>query len=158
MQEDSFDRLFFFRDFRPDQRDLLRPLFTSCTNEAGDLVFEQDQPAEYLYLVLDGEVTVYFKPDDGPPLIVARVRPEGAVGWSAALGSSRYTSSAVCATPCQMLRVRGVDLRAFCEQHPETGTLVLERLAAGISERLRSTHNHVVALLEQGLNTGFNSQ
>jgi NTE family protein len=129
-------------------------MFYPCDYSIGDVIFEQGDLAEYLYLVVEGEVLVRFKPDDGPALTVARVRPQGVVGWSAALGSPEYTSSAVCSEDSQMLRVRGEDLRELCEKYPEAGTLVLERLAAVIAERLRNTHDYVMAMLEQGLHLG----
>lgn len=146
-----FDQLSIFQDFSPAQRQLLQPLFLICNQPAGTVIFEQGDPAEYLYLVLEGEVHVRFKPDDGPALTVARVRPEGVVGWSAALGSPAYTSAAICITDCQMLCISGEDLQQFCQCHPDAGSLLLERLATVIAERLRNTHQHVIALLEQGL-------
>lgn len=151
MLDNLFDRLNLFQDLTSDQRDLLRPLFVPSQEDLGTIIFEQGDPAEYLYLVVEGEVSVRFKPDDGPALVVARVRPEGVVGWSAALGSPAYTSAAVCTMPCLLLRIRGVDLRGLYEQYPATGSIVLERIAAVISERLRGTHDRVIALLEQGL-------
>jgi hypothetical protein len=50
-----------------------------------------------------------------------------------------------------MLRVRNSDLRQLCENYPETGLLFLDRLAAMIAERLRTTHPQLVTMLEQGL-------
>ncbi|MGB9521965.1 MAG: Crp/Fnr family transcriptional regulator, partial [Anaerolineales bacterium] len=113
--------------------------------------FEQGESAENLYLVVSGEVIVRYKPEDGPELIVARVKQGGIVGWSAALGSRHYTSGAICGCDSQLLCVRGEDLRSLCNRYPDTGVLVLERLADVIAERLNSTHAEVVKLLKQGL-------
>ena len=152
-----FSQVILFQDFTPEQVALVEPLFTSIWIETGTVIIEQGDPAEYLYLVVEGEVVVRFKPDDGPPLVVAHVRPEGVVGWSAALRSTTYTSAAISATPCKMLRVLGVDLRALCEEHPVTGTRILERLATKLTERLHSSQESVVAMLEQGLHTSLNN-
>jgi CRP/FNR family transcriptional regulator, cyclic AMP receptor protein len=146
-----FNEMVIFQDFNQEQRDILRPLFLLTFAPAGIVIFEQDQPADFLYLVAQGEVHIRFKPEDGPALTVARVRPEGVAGWSAAIGSPRYTSSAVCATDSQMLRVRSQDLRRLCERDPQTGDMLLEKLAAIVAERLRNTHPHILALLQQGL-------
>lgn len=151
MPMELFDRLYLFRNLDPIQRDIIRSIFVPCDYQSGTVIFEQGEVTDYLYLIIDGEVVVSFKPDDGPALTVAKVHEEGVVGWSAALGSPSYTSSAACSTNCQMLRVRGTDLRNLCEKYPETGALVLERLATVIAERLRNTHEHVIALLERGL-------
>jgi CRP-like cAMP-binding protein len=119
------------------------------------ILFEQGEIALHLYLVVSGEVNVYYKPDDGPALVVSRVRgqpgQEGVVGWSAAIGSPTYTSAAECSTACAMLRIRTDDLRSFCLRNPRAGARLLDRLAAMIVERMRNTHGHVLTLLEQGL-------
>jgi len=151
MYSDLFKDLSLFKDFNTAQCNVVRPLFLPRHEPAGTVIFEQGDPAQYLYIVVEGEINIRFKPDDGPAIIVARVRREGVVGWSAALGSPAYTSAAICTTECQMLRVSSQDLRQLCEQDPETATLLLERLAAVIAERLRNTHHHIIALLEQGL-------
>jgi CRP-like cAMP-binding protein len=150
--DDIFANLFLFEGLTAAQRDVLRPLFDPCDCYAGTILFEQGDPADHLFAVVTGEVVVTFKPDDAPTLIVARVQPGSIVGWSAVLGSRCYTSSAECTQYTQLLRVRGSDLRRLCIQHPETGVQVLDRLAAVIAERLRSTHDMVLSLLQLGMN------
>ncbi len=140
-----------FQGFSQEQIARIRPLFLLFYAPAGTVVFEQGETAENLYVLINGEVAIRYKPDDGPEGVIAHVRPEGVVGWSAALGNPRYTSSAVCTSDCQMLRVRNSDLRQLCENYPETGVLFLDRLAAMIAERLRTTHPQLMELLEQGL-------
>lgn len=151
MNGDVFEVLQIFKGLSAEQNRLLRSLFVPCDVYANDRIFAQDSPADYLYIVVTGEVVVNFKPYDGPVITVARVQPGGVVGWSAALGSRSYTSSADAATYSQLLRVRGADLRALCKQVPELGEIVLDRLASLIAERLRNTHDHVLELLRTGL-------
>jgi CRP/FNR family cyclic AMP-dependent transcriptional regulator len=153
MDTDTFPSIFLFHDLPAPHMEQLTPLFMPCEFIADSVLFEQGDPAEHLYAVVNGEVVVSFKPDDGPSITVARVRPGSIVGWSAALGSRRYTSSAICTTYTQLLRVRGDDLRRLCLQHPDTGTIILDRLATVIAERLHSTHDLVLSLLQLGLNT-----
>jgi CRP-like cAMP-binding protein len=153
MDTDEYTDLFLFRDLAPEHLDLLQPLFIPCEFSAEAVLFEQGDPAENLFAVVSGEVVVNFKPDDGPVIVVARVQPGSIVGWSAALGSRRYTSSGVCTTMTHLLRVRGDDLRRLCLQHPKTGDVILDRLATVIAERLHSTHDLVLSLLQLGLTT-----
>lgn len=155
MAVNFFDQIHLFDGLTPMQSAIVCQLFVPVEEYAGSVIFEQGDPAEYLFIVAEGEVLIRYKPDDGPMLIIARIRPDGVVGWSAALGSPNYTSSAVCASPTRLLRVSGADLRDLCERHPEIGSLVLERLAAVIAKRLRNTHVHVVALLEKGMGYGL---
>jgi CRP-like cAMP-binding protein len=153
-ETDFFDHLPLFDGLSQEQCVLLQEIFAPCSYEADRMLFEQGDPAEHLYIVTQGEIIVNFKPEDGPALTVARVLRNGVVGWSAALGSRTYTSGAQCTEEARLLRVRGADLRRLCEQHPETGVLILDRLATVIAQRLRNTHDQVVALLELGLRNG----
>ena len=157
MPGDIFEQLSIFQDLSPAQIELLRPMFVPCDHNTGSMLFEQGDPAVYLYLVIGGEVTIRYKPDDGPPITVSRVHSGGVVGWSAILGNRQYTSGAICTDYTQMLRVNGRDIRSLCEEQPETGILLLERLAWVIAERLRNTHEQVIELLKQGMHIGIPS-
>lgn len=153
MDTETFPSLFLFQELSTEHLELLSPLFVPCDFATDAVLFEQGDPAEHLFAVVSGEVVINFKPDDGPLIIVARVQPGSIVGWSAALGSRCYTSSAVCTTYTQLLRVRGDDLRRLCLQHPNTGTVFLDRLATVIAERIHSTHDLILSLLQLGLTT-----
>jgi CRP/FNR family transcriptional regulator, cyclic AMP receptor protein len=144
----GLDQLSVFQGFDPDQLVLLRQLFMFFFMPKGTLIFEQGDAAEYFYILVDGEVDIRYKPDDGPPLVITHVRPEGVVGWSAAIGNPEYTSSAICSLDSKILRVRGLNLRKFYEMEPQTGAMFLEKLATLIEARLRSTHPQLMDLLE----------
>jgi CRP-like cAMP-binding protein len=116
-------------------------------------IFAQGSPAIYLYIVVAGEVLVEFKPYDAPPMVIARVKPGGIFGWSAALGNTAYTSGAVSTTFTQVLRVQGEDLRALCEHNQDIADIILQRLADVIAER-HNVHPQVMAILENGLRNG----
>ncbi len=156
MFDEIFDQLPIFEGMDTAQRTLFRKYFVFCDCTADDIIFEQGAPADFLYVVIEGEVSVRFKPDDGPELVVSRIKANGVFGWSAAFGSGTYTSGAICEEPTTLLSVRGTDLKMLRENHPETGILILERLATIVNERIENEGHHlqVVALLEHGLKNG----
>ncbi len=151
MSRHPFDDLPIFQDLDQEEREILYPLFLFSLLPAGTILFDQGDQAECLYIVIDGEVVIRYKPDDGPALVVTHVKSNGVVGWSAAIGSPAYTSSAACAKDSELLCIHTRDLRRLCEYHPHTGALLLERLANIVAERLRITHGQIMALLEQGM-------
>ena len=151
MCEEFFDRLPLFQGMSAAQKEILRPLFVLCQEEAEVVIFEQGAPAENLYIVVEGEIDIVYKPEDGPAIVIGHIHPNGVVGWSAALCSPKYTSAAMCVTDCTMLRISGRDLRSLCEQYPDTGMILLDRLAAVVAERSQHAHPQVMALLEAGL-------
>jgi CRP-like cAMP-binding protein len=156
MLEKIFDQLTIFDGMDHAQRTLLRKYFVVCECIDDEIIFVQGACAEFLYVVVNGEVAVRFKPDDGPELVVSRIKEGEVFGWSAAFGSGTYTSGAVCTRKSVLLRVRGRDLKMLRENHPETGILILRRLAAIVAKRIENIdeHSQVLALLEHGLKNG----
>jgi CRP/FNR family cyclic AMP-dependent transcriptional regulator len=148
---DVMEELAFFEGLSTADIKLLMPYFNSQLYPASTIVFEQGDIAEFLYLVVKGEVLIRYKPDDGPMMIVTRVQPGGVFGWSAALGNVDYTSGAMCTTDCEVLQVRGKDLRSICEKHPGVGKVILDCLANVISERWQSRRTQVTSMLARGV-------
>jgi CRP-like cAMP-binding protein len=152
MSTDLIEQFALIEDFTEDQVEMLRPLIFDVKYEEDQVIFSQGDRADYLYFVLDGSVSIQFKPEDGPVLTVSKVQKGGVFGWSSALGSEQYTSSAVCTESGHFIRLEGVELKILCQEHPETGILILNKLAGVIAQRLRGTHDQVVELLHRGLN------
>jgi CRP-like cAMP-binding protein len=152
MNTDLLNRFALIEGFTEDQINLLHPLIDDVTFEADQVIFDQGDQANFLYFVLEGKVSIRFNPEDGPVLSVAEVDEGDVFGWSAAMGSDSYTSSAICTEGGVFIRMKGEELKNLCQEHPETGILILNRLAGVIAQRLRGTHEKVVELLHQGLN------
>jgi CRP-like cAMP-binding protein len=133
------------------QINLILPILETCVLPENSMVFQQGQDALFLYILTIGEVVVRYKPYDGDELTIAHVCPEGVFGWSAALRRPTYTSSAYCLADSKAVRIRVDRLQRFCERNHDLGMILLDRLASGIAERLRSTHDEVLDLLTRGL-------
>lgn len=131
---------------------LVADQFSTAAFDAGETVFDQGAPANRVYIVANGKVVIRFKPYDGDLLDVSEIEKDGIFGWSSVLGRKRYTSSAVCLEDTETFWIRGDVLRELAEDHPETGVIILERLAEVIAQRLQSTHKHVVQLISSGIN------
>lgn len=121
---------------------------------SGDVIFGQGDPADRLYLLVSGEVEIQYHPPDGGPLTVTVIKSDGVFGWSAMLGRKMYTSSAICVQDSRALWISGDALRELCEQHPQTGVMIVERLAEVIAGRLSSTREVVANLLHNGVGNG----
>jgi len=146
-------QLTLFHDFSPEQLEQIQSFVEIGKYPKDQVIFEQGDQAQHLYVVISGEVIVRFKPYDGPDITVSHITPGGVFGWSAALGRSAYTSGAITTAATEIFRFRAKDLHKLCENNPEMGSIILDRLAAVIAERLRSTHKQVLALLTQAVNS-----
>lgn len=151
MNFERYASLAFFKGLDAEDLSALAPFFTSVTYVAGTAIFQQGDRAENLYLVARGEVTIRYKPVDGPVMTVTRVQPGGVFGWSAAVGNLTYTSGAICSLDSEILRVRGEELRRLCEQNPHIGNVLLDRLSLVVAERQKSQPEQVSSILARGM-------
>jgi len=151
MNLEKYSHLAFFNGLCAPDLQLLGPYFAPQTWVAGTVLFDQGDYAEYLYLVVRGEVAIRYKPEDGPAMTMARVQPGGIFGWSAAMNNPCYTSGAACTLDSEVLRIRGIDLRMICEKHPALGKVILDRLASVIAERKRNQQGQVTSMLASGM-------
>jgi CRP-like cAMP-binding protein len=151
MVAQDLSHLSLFQGLNPAQLALIEPLLEVCDYTRDTVIFEQDDPAQFLYIVSRGEVVVLYKAYDGPVITVARVGVGGVFGWSSALGRTTYSSGAVCSQDTMVYRVSGKGLQRLCDQVPETGIIILERLANLIDERLCNTHSQIMDILTHGV-------
>lgn len=145
------NRVAIFKELDEEQIRLLKPLFETYSCKPGTVIFQQGEPADYLYLVIAGKVDMSYKPYDGVPITVSHVGRGGLFGWSAVVGSMTYTSTAIAIEDLESFRIHGRDLRTFCREHPEAGRDILERLADGVSSRWLDAHKQVQSILFQGI-------
>jgi CRP-like cAMP-binding protein len=131
--------------------ELLKPLVEPFSCRAGVTVLEQGAQAEYLYLILNGKAEVSFKPYDGTSITVSHVKQNGLFGWSAVVGSDKYTSSTTAIEDLEAVRIRGSELRRLCMDHPEAGKAILERLASTVSSRWKDAHEQVKSIILSGM-------
>jgi CRP-like cAMP-binding protein len=151
MFQQEYANLSVFNGLDPAQIKELSRFLEEVSFSQGQVIFQQDEVAHSLYILLNGLVLVRYKPYDGPPLTVARIAPGDVFGWSAALGHDVYTSSAEAAEQGCAYRIRTEDLQHLCDANPEAGGRLLEGLAGVIAERLRNTHGLILGLLNQGV-------
>jgi CRP/FNR family cyclic AMP-dependent transcriptional regulator len=136
-----------FQDLDPAQADLLKPLFEQFFCPADTVIFEQGAPATHLYLLIKGEVEIRYKPYDGPPITLTHLREGDVFGWSAVVGSPYYTSSIISETQIESIRIQGNQLLKLFRDAPETGKIVMDRLARVVSPRWENAYAQVQSLL-----------
>jgi CRP-like cAMP-binding protein len=115
------------------------------------VIFEQGQPAAFLYLLLSGTVGIQYKPEDGPPISITRLKSGDIFGWSAAIGSPVYTSATRSLEPVTALRIRAEDLKQMRQDQPEISSLILDRFARAVSSRWQNADQQIKSMLERGM-------
>jgi CRP-like cAMP-binding protein len=141
--------------FKDIDASLLKPVTAYCrlADTAGQVVvFREGSPAEELFLVVEGAVTleIEVQPVEGRPSLTTAVEAVGrgeCFGWSAVVSPYRYTASAVTLCDCSLMAIKGDQLRRLMKANPELGYLVMTRLTRLVAGRLRSTRQRLVSAM-----------
>lgn len=144
-------RMALFNELDEKFMDTLQPLLEPFSCRAGTIVLRQGMPADHIYLIVKGKVEVSYKPYDGSSMTISLLGKDGLFGWSAVVGSSKYTSTATAIEDLEAFRIRGSELRKFCNEHPEAGRQILESLANAVSSRWKDSHEQVKSMIMNGM-------
>ncbi len=100
-------------------------------------LINEGETANYLYYILDGEVSIYLpgKADSGP-IRVYDAGPSDLVGWSAVVPPHMYTGDAVALDRVLALRFSGPELLTAMGESPQMGHLIMDKVAEFLSRRL----------------------
>jgi CRP-like cAMP-binding protein len=140
-----------FDDLSEEVLRLVEPLFERFVCPAGTVIFEQGDPALYLYLLLRGTVSLLYKPYDGPIINLNQIPAGGVFGWSAVVGNPYYTSGTEAREDIETIRIRGASLRTLAVKHPEAGGIILDKLAGKVANRWKNANRQVRDILEQAI-------
>jgi CRP-like cAMP-binding protein len=127
---------------------LLEKIAALCQEQvhsAGTVLFSEGDPAQWLYILQEGIVIIRIQSAPGGKSIVVQPieKKSGVFGWSALVEPNTYTAEAVCTTNVKLIAIDGKKLMALLEESPSVGLVVMRRLAAIISSRLRRAWEHL---------------
>lgn len=144
---DSLPIIPLFENLSAEQSSMLMAAFEAFTCQPGTVIFEQGEPAEYLYLILKGRAIISYKPYDGPRIVVTRLKEGDVFGWSAVVGGHKYSSSVASETTLETIRIRRDYLQNLLARHPDTGKIIIDRLALNVSPRWQNAHEQIKPLI-----------
>ena len=144
---DSLPGIPLFENLNTEQSSMLMSVFEKISCSPGTVIFEQGDQARYLYLILKGKAIISYKPYDGPRIVISRLKDGDVFGWTAVVGGSKYSSSVVSETDLESIRIRREFLQKLLAKNPETGKIIIDRLALIVSPRWKNAHDQIKPLI-----------
>jgi len=133
-------------DLDPADRDSLASLAVGKTYEAGEVIFEENEDAFAVCLLLDGRVGLQMDVGTGRHLTVSTVDPGEIFAWSGLVPPHQFTATARAIEDCEVAIFKSEDLTRLFEDNPRFGYSVMLRIASLIGERLRDTHLQLLGM------------
>jgi signal transduction histidine kinase len=145
----------FFEGLTDDELERIAALCREEVYEAGTIIFEEGDAADYLYIVEEGKVALemqldlrpYASPKKTTIEVVTRCE---AFGWSAVVEPHTLTLSAKCAQRAKVIVIKGSDLLTLFDNEPHIGHSVMGRVTKIVASRLKDTRQKLTDFLIGG--------
>lgn len=134
----SLQRSYLFQEMSPEFLERLSPHLTHESHAAGDTLFREGDPAEFLYVLEEGSIRLSV--GDAGQVTHLLNKPGEAVGWSSLGERETYTASARCLESVTVIKVHRDTLLSLFREDPASGLAFYRRLAAVIGRRLMDSY------------------
>ncbi|MFC1959691.1 cyclic nucleotide-binding domain-containing protein [Chloroflexota bacterium] len=123
---------------------------TEITFTEGEWIFQEEDAADALYIVLDGMVAVRLVTDATRQnhADVAELIAGDLVGWSALVEPYIYRMGAFARADTRLAQIKARDLHDFIADYPEAGCVLMTRVAQIMGSRLAALRTRFVSLIE----------
>jgi CRP/FNR family cyclic AMP-dependent transcriptional regulator len=114
----------------------------------GEVLFQEGDQPDFLYLVLDGRASVEISVPGHGSIRILQAEPLDILGWSVLTPVVRQRTTTVRAlTPMRLLAFEGKALQQQCEMDPHLGYVIARRLANVVASQLLVTRLHLMEIL-----------
>jgi CRP-like cAMP-binding protein len=115
----------------------LREIANICHIEEvkkGTTLCRDGEPAEKLYILEDGKITIKFK--SGYTFDISN--PGQIIGWSTLINPHRFKADAICDEDCHLISMKGHELLELGRKYKNIGFVVMDNLAGVVFSRLQN--------------------
>ena len=138
-----------FKDVSPEVLEKIAAVSQEHLFNQGQIIFREGEKADKLHFLVTGSVAlrvnIMSKPDSITVSFVSK--PNECFGWSGLVSPHYYTATASCEEACKIMTVSGAQLLIVVESNPESGLIVMHRIANLVSERLRNSRQALIKTL-----------
>jgi CRP-like cAMP-binding protein len=110
----------------------------------GETIFMEGDPAEVLYVLIEGRVRIMIGERGHIVYIVSKGGE--AFGWSSLVGRQNYSATAKCLEPTTLLAFDRQRFQQVLDNDPDSGQILYKGLTKTLANRLLETYKMIAAL------------
>ncbi len=114
--------------------------------EAGQEIFRRGDPADYLYVLTEGQVEIQFATETGNRRTVDLLGPGDLLVWSAVVEPHVSTSFGVAKTDCETVTVDAERLRQLLKEDSEFYQTLMSQLVKVVASRLTGARRQLAKI------------
>jgi CRP-like cAMP-binding protein len=149
----ALENIPWFLDLKESELESLAKISSFRQVNAGEEVFHEGDQEDFLYIVLEGQVSnETYVPSRGL-IRTFLAEPLDIFGWSSLTPVVRQRiSNAQAIIPCRLIAIEGEALKTLCEQDHDIGFIIMRRLANIVASRLLTTRLALFDVIVQNSN------
>jgi CRP/FNR family transcriptional regulator, cyclic AMP receptor protein len=136
-----------FEGLLPEEIEMLAELTQQKSYPAGEVVFEQGDVGDSLYLLVEGSVDVIRKTPDGQEHVLASLDAPDFFGEMSLIDKEYRSATIRAKTNSMLLFLSNENLHSFARVYRNGFTLVVINIARVLSYRLRETNEKLAEKL-----------
>ena len=138
-----------FKGLNVKQLQRLSKDFVETSFQAGEIIFSQGEPAQKLYILIEGEVTLGIKAKGEIDITAYSASKKGEVfGLPSLTKPYQSNVTATCNKKTKVLCIRGETLRKLMKDDSKMGMAIMNRIAETYLSRLNSTRAMITNLFK----------
>lgn len=114
---------------------------------AGQVIFEEGELGDSLYVIASGEVEIVRRDASGEPKAIALLGPPEFFGEMSLIDKEYRSATVRVRSDAEMLHLTAENLTTFRKQHRDGFTFVVINIARVLSSRLREANTRLAARL-----------
>ncbi len=133
-----------FEGLLPEEIEMITELILQKNFAEGEVVFEQGDVGDSLYMLIEGSVDVIQKDNDGKEHILAILQAPTFFGEMSLIDKEYRSATIRAKTSAAMLCLTNENLHSFARVYKNGFTLVVINIARVLSSRLRETNRKLL--------------
>src|ERR1700704_1290571 len=138
-EAESLSRVPLFKRLEPHELEKLAEEVDQVDYKAGEVIFNERDKGDALYVVETGAVRIWVMDEDVQPVTLAELKPGEFFGELAVLDRGERSTSATAIEDTHLHRLSSVDFQQFLLEHPDVAIDVICEIGA----RMRQTNQLV---------------
>jgi CRP-like cAMP-binding protein len=118
----------------PDQLKILTNISEEVNYQEGEILFNENDPSDYLYVIVDGEIEIVKNHGLPGELSLAVLHPKASFGELTLFGDEGRSAAAVASKDSTFLAIEKEHLLLLIKENPAISTTILFQLADMIRE------------------------
>lgn len=143
MEGNYISQVPLFEGLDEEQQRSLRSKMGQTTLRRGEVLFEEGEPGNHLYIITEGKIKLGHASSDGRENLLAVLGPGEIIGELTLFDPGPRSTTATAVSPVTLLHLDHADLNAILDVNPTMGKHMLRALA----RRLRRTNESLADLV-----------